>query len=262
MDSINSTKNLRSVIAGATSIRPESEVSAGEKAQKTSDAKNQREPELSTLAKQLSAAAERAAARDSQLSRRELAELASLIRDRIGGQVYTLAKEFYDAQRPDTEDPELLERARQATEFVNGKGVNPFKGLSREQLSLITYDESGAFTVNERRAASSEADSQHNEWAKYIMSKMDAERQQTGRNDQALYEIIDYYNSLPPIEVAGYGNYEAIIRSQIGLQEVEWPEFNTSLIDMIANEWKPTERLPDPQLPDLSSSVDGEGRTR
>ncbi|MFP3449799.1 hypothetical protein SB765_33250, partial [Pseudomonas sp. SIMBA_067] len=35
----------------------------------------------------------------------------------------------------------------------NGVDSNPFKGLVREQLSLIAHDEGGSFTINERRAA-------------------------------------------------------------------------------------------------------------
>jgi len=171
--------------------------------------------------------------------------LAAQIRDRIGGANYTAAKEFYDAQKPDTDNVELLDRARHATDFINGTGSNPFRGLSRDQLSLITYDESGSFTVNERRAASWEADAQHQDWARYIIDKMDAERQRTGRSDDALLETIHYYDSLPRIEVAGYGNYEAMIRMQMGAVEIEWPEFNMSLLDMVANEWKPANERKD-----------------
>lgn len=54
---------------------------------------------------------------------------------------------------PNTDDLELLARAKQATSLVNGSGSNPFKGMSRDQLALIAYDDSGTFTVNEQRAA-------------------------------------------------------------------------------------------------------------
>lgn len=121
-----------------------------------------KEVELSAFAQQLGAAAERAAARDSQLSRKELAAFAARILDSIGGAGYLLAKDFYDSQLPDTDDPELIERAKKANAFAMGTGDNPFKGLSRDQLSLIIYDESGAFTISERRAALSERTEQHN----------------------------------------------------------------------------------------------------
>lgn len=240
MDAVNKP-GFSTTAASAAVVRRQAQPqpSDAEAVGKMDAAVTEEEPQLSPLAKQLSDAAVRAAHRDSLLSRKELAELAAQIRDRIAGANYTSAKEFYDAQKPDTDNVELLDRARHATAFINGTAGNPFKGLSRDQLSLITYDESGIFTINERRAASWEADAQHQEWARYIIDKMDVERQRTGRSDEALLETIHYYDSLPRIEVAAYGNYEAMIRLQMGAVEIEWPEFNTSLLDMVANEWKP-----------------------
>ena len=88
---------------------------------------------------------------------------------------------------------------------------------------------------------------------------MDAEYQQTGRTDQGLYEILDFYNALPPIEVAEYGNYQANIMMQLSMHEVEWPEFNTSLIDMIAKEWEPAkDAIAKPLDPQAESSPNGE----
>lgn len=239
MDGVNKQGASIFAAASATVVRRYVEPIDAEHVAKLDASVAEKEPQLSALAKQLSDAAARAAIRDSLLSRKELAELAAQIRERIGGANYESAKDFYDSQMPESDNAELLERARHATDFINGKGSNPFKGLSRDQLSLITYDEGGSFTINERRAASWEADAQHQEWAKYIVDKMDAERQLTGRSDKALLETIHYYDSLPRIEVAAYGNYEAMIRMQMGAVEIEWPEFNTSLLDMVANNWKP-----------------------
>ncbi|HDS1736426.1 hypothetical protein [Pseudomonas sp. BP8] len=198
---------------------------------------------LSSLAQRLSAAAERAALRDSQLSRKELAEVAASIKERIYGASYDFSKIAHDAHVPETEDSQWLESARQATDFLNGRGQNPFEGMGQEQLSLIAYDEGGSFTVNERRAAMMETGRQYGNWSKYITQKMWDEHQQTGKSTQGLKEILSYYKSLPPIEEAQFGNYEAQLLLQIAQQEVDWPEFNTSLIDMIANEWKPWAEL-------------------
>lgn len=56
-----------------------------------------------------------------------------------------------------TGTPERVERARLATRFVNGwDKENPFKGLTREELNAIVYDETKAYTVNEQRAAYAE----------------------------------------------------------------------------------------------------------
>ncbi|MFK3772921.1 hypothetical protein [Pseudomonas sp. NPDC089406] len=194
-------------------------------------------PELSSLAKQLSAAAERAAARDATLSRKELAAFASAVMQKLFGQTYNVAKDIHDNALPDTTDPELLERARRATDFSNGKGENPFKGFSREQLSLIIYDESGAFTVNERRAARDERDVQHERWSSGVIDRMRAEYQLTGRSDQGDLEVLAFYNSLPRIEVAQYGNYEMDILLKSKGLGIEIPDVRLSLFDLMVNEW-------------------------
>lgn len=100
---------------------------------------------VSTLAHQLSEAATRAEARRGQNTPHPL--------DSITGDTYLANKTQHDAELPKTATPELLARARQATAFVNGVDSNPFKGLARDQLSLIAHDEGGAFTTHERRAA-------------------------------------------------------------------------------------------------------------
>lgn len=248
---------VNSAVSSFTPVRRVSE-STPVKQVENSDSVSRETLQLSSLAKQLSAAAERAAARDASLSRKELAAFASQVLNKIMGDTYNLAKRFYDSQLPETDDPDLLERARQANAFAMGKGANPFKGLSREQLSLITYDESGAFTMNERRAAAVESSDQHEAWARYIIDKMGVETRLTGRSDQGHLEALDFYNSLPAVEVAQYGNYEADIMMLLSMHEVEWPEFNTSLLDMLANEWKPVEAQARPELPDPLTSPDDE----
>lgn len=100
---------------------------------------------VSILAHQLSDAATRAEARGGVKNADMLGP--------ITGDSYFANKAQHDAQIPNARTPELLARARQATDFVNGSDSNPFKGLSRDQLELIANDEGGPFTINERRAA-------------------------------------------------------------------------------------------------------------
>ncbi|MER0058600.1 hypothetical protein [Pectobacterium polaris] len=90
-------------------------------------------------------------------------------------------KVAHDGEVPKTEDPDLLVRAKQATSFVNGDGANPFRGMPREQLALIAYDESGDFTVNERRAAWLESYDQEQQWKRAAIAKMDEEYNRTGQ---------------------------------------------------------------------------------
>lgn len=106
---------------------------------------------VSSLARQLSEAAIRAESRFGQIASSSL--------DVITTNRYFSNKVQHDSEVPKGNSPELLVRARQATDFVNGSGSNPFKGLSRDQLSLIAHDEGGSFTINERRAAWQEVQS-------------------------------------------------------------------------------------------------------
>lgn len=108
--------------------------------------------QLSTLAQQLSDSALRAEERDASLDRKALGQKADALLQPIVRDFH-LHRAKYDAEVPDTDDPELLERAKQATSFVSGRGSNPFSSLSQDQLALVIYDDSGTFTANERRAA-------------------------------------------------------------------------------------------------------------
>ncbi|WP_409275151.1 hypothetical protein [Pseudomonas sp. KCJK9111] len=199
----------------------------------TSGATRQASLDLSTLSKQLASAAQRAAARDSQLSRQELAALASKIQMELGGSAYRLTKPLHDAHVPDTDDPELLARARQATDFLNGKGSNPFQKLTIEQLALIGYDEGGDFTHNERLAASRELGKRYEVWSRAMVDKANAEYQQTGYQDEAIREIIATYKSLPPILEAGFGNYEVNMTLMIGKTDPPRSDDPDSLIDTL-----------------------------
>ncbi|WP_175501628.1 hypothetical protein [Pseudomonas sp. NFACC07-1] len=102
---------------------------------------------LSSLSRQLSESAVRAAARDSSLSRKELGEKASELLSKISGDGYFANKKANDAEVPDTQDPALLARADNATQFVNGTGKNPFAGMSSDQRSLIIYEDTGGLRL-------------------------------------------------------------------------------------------------------------------
>ncbi|MEL0579010.1 hypothetical protein [Pectobacterium punjabense] len=58
--------------------------------------------------------------------------------------------------KPETNDPARLALAEQAANYIRDKyrqEKNPFEGLSREILSSVAYDRSGAWTAAERLAA-------------------------------------------------------------------------------------------------------------
>lgn len=164
--------------------------------------------QLSTLAQQLSDSALRAEARDASLDRKALGQTANELLRPITRDFH-LHREKYDAEVPDTDDPALLERAKQATAFVNGRGSNPFSGLSQDQLALIIYDDSGTFTANERRAAWQEDYDQRQAWKQAVVARGKLEYSQTGKMTNFFKEVLGNYSQLPPIMQAQYPDFYA-----------------------------------------------------
>jgi len=159
---------------------------------------------VSPLARQLSDAATRAGLRDTTLNSKTLGQKAQSINDQLVGATYQTNKIKNDAEAPDTNDPELIARARKATDFINGTDSNPFKGMSRGRLALITYDEGGEFTVNERRAAWQEAADQEQVWRRQAAQKAMDEYNNTGKLTTFFGDVLDHYKALPAIEQAQY----------------------------------------------------------
>lgn len=179
---------------------------------------------ISTLAQQLSASASRAEERDKTLSRSELASKAKSIVNQIVGDLYYANKTLHDSETPDTSDPELLSRAKQATAYVNdasrgGHSIkNPFSGLSKEQLSHIIYDESGTYTVNERHAAWRESYDLEEAWREKVVAQAMAEYNSTGKLTNFFMSVLDHFKELPAIEQAQYpSDYAGDLQSKIDL---------------------------------------------
>ncbi|MBP1147504.1 hypothetical protein JOE33_004427 [Pseudomonas sp. PvP027] len=178
--------------------------------------KTQDSGKLSSLSVQLSERATRAASRDASLDHDALGAKAAEQLDQIIGRRYDVNKAKNDAEMPDTTDPELLTRAKKATQFVNGGRENPFAGMSRDQLSLIAYDESGTFTVNEKKAAWVEDFNQESLWRQQFAAKAMAEYNSTGKLNNAFGESLEHFKGLPAIEKAQYPeNYESKIQGWI-----------------------------------------------
>ncbi|ROP62235.1 hypothetical protein EDF81_0718 [Enterobacter sp. BIGb0383] len=172
---------------------------------------------LSSLAQQLSDSASRAE-EYAGLSRKELGAKATDLLSKITGTAYDANRAINNAEVPDSSDPERLARAAQATKFVNGNGSNPFAGLSRDSLALISYDDSGLYTTNERRAAWEEAFDQESAWRKEFAAKAMAEYNSTGKLTDSFSTALVHFKTLPAIEQAQYpGDYEAKLQSWIDL---------------------------------------------
>ncbi|HEY4073187.1 MAG TPA: hypothetical protein VGM52_08795 [Herbaspirillum sp.] len=115
-----------------------------------------------------------------------------------------------DNEVPDTDDPALLARATQATGFIHHTAANPFAALPRDQLVAIVYDDSGAYTTNERLAAMSQQQNMdyNNMTRAFALDQIGGDH--IGL-DQAL---IGAYDQLSPMEKA-LGQYPATYKSDL-----------------------------------------------
>lgn len=163
---------------------------------------------FSTLASQLNESAARAAKRDAVMTFEELGQYG---RNRIKEFTQETPKANSGTRAmevPNTSDPELLDRARAASAYVtrtlagDKNAISPFEKLSREQLNHIAYDDSGAFTLNERRAAWQGVQKMDDAWRKVAIPQSDLEQIRTGKATKFYSEALSYFKSLPAIEKA------------------------------------------------------------
>jgi hypothetical protein len=178
---------------------------------------------FSTLAAQLNECAARAAKRDDGMTH---AELGRYGRTRIN-EFLIEAREANSGTRamevPKTNDPELLDRAREASAFVtrtlagDKNARNPFENLSREQLNLITFDDSGAFTLNERRAAWQGVQKMDDHWRSVAIGEGVMEQARTGKASRFYDATLNYLKSLPTIEraVSYPKDVESMVRARM-----------------------------------------------
>ncbi|UFH50618.1 hypothetical protein [Pseudomonas sp. KNUC1026] len=156
------------------------------------------ENQISSFSQALSDAAIRAAERDANTNRSELAKIARTTIEKLSSDSYQKNKAVDDAEVPSSDNAQRIFQARQATDYLHNKGENPFKGMPPDQLSLIIYDEGGSFTTNERRAAYDESYSQHFAWQTAVCAKVMDEYHRTRKTSSELcQEILNYYKSLP-----------------------------------------------------------------
>jgi hypothetical protein len=173
---------------------------------------------VSTLASQLSEASVRAQTRDVRLTKMELSSMAKNTFNELESANYTANKLKYDSETPDTDNATLLARAKSATQYTNGAGKNPFSGMPMDQLALITYDDSGTFTVNERRAALEESAKQEFAWRHKVVAQAEFEYNNTGKLTKFFQSVLDHYKGLPPVEQAQHpDNYETKLNDWIDL---------------------------------------------
>ncbi|MGZ8171797.1 MULTISPECIES: hypothetical protein [Methylobacter] len=212
---------------GATAFKATSKAErtsgAPENQQSTTSIQASSTQTISTLARQLADSASRAEERDKTLSRSELADKAQAFFNELTAEANPSIRAKHNSEVPKTNDPELLARAKQATEFANrssnnGNEKNPFAGLSREQLTNVIYDDSGAYTFNERSAAFSEAQKQEEAWSRKVTSEAMDEYNRTGKMTNFFRSVLDHFKGLPAIEQAQYPkDYASDLESKISL---------------------------------------------
>lgn len=220
MVSITSYSTISSSVSSTTQAQSTQQTANTSSTTQTDETSSSSTSSVSTLASQLAAAAERAEVRDATLSQKELAQKAKSLLNQITGMGYYNSRAASDEEVPDTDNEELLARAEQATNFVNGKGSNPFKGLSSEQLTLIIYDDSGTFTTNERRAAFSADYDLKEMWNQKVVAQANIEQATTGNSTNFYKACLDYYNNEPLIKQVQYeDDYATNLQKRIDQSE-------------------------------------------
>lgn len=174
---------------------------------------------ISTLAGRLSRAAGVSGSANAGLARNAL---ASKVLDNIHAILYPLDDEHKAAaalQAPAPNDAQSAASASAATAFVDDNSKpNPFAGLSREQLSTISNDESGTFTINEKRAAFMQAYNEEQAWRSMIVEKAMREWNETGKLTEFFKQVRAHFLELPQMEQVLYpANYASDLAGKIGM---------------------------------------------
>lgn len=121
-------------------------------------------------------------------------------------------------QLPEPANEAAMRSAKVATDFVAGRGANPFAGLSREQLSTIAHDDSGTFTINERRAAESQAADEEQVWRRKVVAEAMHEYNTSGKMTKFFSSVLEHFEGLPKLEQAAYPeNYASDLQAKIDL---------------------------------------------
>ncbi len=127
---------------------------------------------------------------------------------------------------PKTDDPSRLELGQKALDYAiarhqspPGKASNPFAGMARNDLSAVTYDDSGTYTTAERYAAWSELKKQDEAYFSKLFTKIT----NGGDNREVFKGILDYFDNLPPVEKTAYpSGYRDSIESLYQQQLDQW----------------------------------------
>ena len=173
---------------------------------------------ISTLAGRLAKAA---AATSATIQGFDHAALGAWVNGNTDDILYPLDAEHKAAaakQLPQPDDAASARSAAAATAYVDRKGPNPFAGLSREQLAAISHDDSGTFTINERRAAFMQAYQEEEAWRTQVLAQAMHEYATTGKQTNFFKSVLAHFNELPLLEQSQYpANYASDLEGKIKL---------------------------------------------
>ena len=125
-----------------------------------------------------------------------------------------------DREVPDSTDPARLRQATQATESLYGRAPNPFAALGRSALSAIIYDESEAYTANERFAAAS----QRAELDRAFWQPVFQQALASGDWRGVIEAGLSFYASLSSLEQSAYpANYVQLMQQYLALDNIGRP---------------------------------------
>jgi hypothetical protein len=167
---------------------------------------------ISSLGTAISAAIRRAEERDASASVDDLRRIADLAYRRVFEGNWRDGWDRLAAEVPRDADLERKAFSQEVTAFMaayttahDPRGINernPFRGLDMAALCAIKYDDSGAFTTNERRAAAIERSRQYRESSVQACLRGKAEWICTGSRALSHRETLAYYEQCPAIERA------------------------------------------------------------
>lgn len=173
---------------------------------------------ISTFSSRLSKAADHAATRLQGLDNNGLRNQLDADIKKIFYDLDVAHKAAAASEVPEPNDDASAQSATSATAFVDGKGPNPFAGLSRDQLATIAHDESGTFTVNERRAAFTQAYQEEQAWRSQVVAAAMREYNESGKMTNFFQSVLGHFEGLPDLEKATYPeNYADDLRAKIKL---------------------------------------------
>jgi hypothetical protein len=173
---------------------------------------------ISTLSSRLSKAADHTTARLQGMDHNGMANELNADIKKIFYDLDVAHKATAASEVPEPNDDASAQSAMSATAFVDGKSPNPFAGLSRDQLATIAHDESGTFTVNERRAAYTQAYQEEQAWRSQVVAAGMREYNETGKMTNFFQSVLGHFEGLPDLEKATYPeNYADDLRAKIKL---------------------------------------------